>query len=388
MATNRVLPRVVALGTYDKGKPRTRILLRGLKENGVKVTECHIDVWSAIEDKSQVQGVKAKLAIVCRLISAYPVLIWRYSRQPKHDVVLIGYLGLFDVLILWPFVRMRGAVLVWDVFLSLYNTVVEDRALIGRNNPASVALWLMEWLALRLVDMALMDTQAHVDYLCKTYHCSPDKVKRVFVGVEPEKFDLVEQGIKASVLDSEPKQILFYGQFIPLHGIETVVRAAKLTESENVQWLMIGKGQESSKIRALVEELKPVNISWLEWVEYDELIKYLANSHVALGIFGSTDKAQRVIPNKVFQILMAGRPLITADTPAVRELLCDGEGVQLIPTASPDALASAVITFLTCRQSTGVSSQSVAVRKQILPASIGFELLNLIKQGLLAKKYT
>ena len=38
--------RIVAWGTYDLSKPRTRILLRAIREAGVDIVECHQDVWS------------------------------------------------------------------------------------------------------------------------------------------------------------------------------------------------------------------------------------------------------------------------------------------------------------------------------------------------------
>jgi glycosyltransferase involved in cell wall biosynthesis len=372
MSTLERLPRVVALGTYDIGKPRTRILLRGLRENGIQVLECHRDVWRSIDDKSQVRGVLPKLRLVWRLLSAYPLLVWRYLLLPKHDVVLIGYLGLFDVLVLWPFVRIRGAVLVWDVFLSLYNTVVEDRAMVGRYNPVALALWGMEWTAIRLVDLALMDTEVHADYLRVNYGCAPDKLMRVFVGAEPETFDLNARGMTPVDPDVTPKQVLFYGQFIPLHGIDTVVRAAKLTEDEGIRWILIGKGQESEKINALVQELQPINLEWIEWVKYEDLIEYLAKSHVALGIFGTTDKASRVIPNKVFQILLAGRPLVTADTPAARELLENSLCVRLVPAGTPQALADAVRKLISSAQR---ACRSEKILQTIQPERIGAELL-------------
>ncbi len=49
-------------------------------------------------------------------------------------------------------------------------------------------------------------------------------------------------------------------------------------------------------------------------------------------------KAARVIPNKVFQALACARPVITADTPAARELLTDDVDALLVPPGDPEAL--------------------------------------------------
>ena len=49
-----------------------------------------------------------------------------------------------------------------------------------------------------------------------------------------------------------------------------------------------------------------------------------------------------MIPNKAFQALACGTPLVTADTPAARELLVDGESALLVPTGDPEALAAAI----------------------------------------------
>jgi len=49
-----------------------------------------------------------------------------------------------------------------------------------------------------------------------------------------------------------------------------------------------------------------------------------------------------VIPNKAFQALACGAPLVTGDTRAARELLRDGESALLVPPGEPAALAAAV----------------------------------------------
>ena len=115
----------------------------------------------------------------------------------------------------------------------------------------------------------------------------------------------------------EPFTALFVGKLIPLHGIETVLEAARL--APEVRFRVIGSGQLEHVLAA-----RPPNVDWVPWVEYSALPEQLRRCGCALGIFGTSEKAQRVIPNKVFQALACGAPVITADTPAIRELGEDG----------------------------------------------------------------
>lgn len=164
---------IIAWGTYDLGKPRVRILLRGLRENGVSVHECHADVWSGVEDKSQLAGVLPKLRKFGPLLVSYPRLLWCYMKAPKNEVVLAPYMGHLDILILWPFAKLRGASVVWDAFLSLHNTIVEDRRIVGPSNPLAWLIHAFEWLVTRAADCVVLDTAAHADYFARRYSLRP-----------------------------------------------------------------------------------------------------------------------------------------------------------------------------------------------------------------------
>jgi glycosyltransferase involved in cell wall biosynthesis len=53
-----------------------------------------------------------------------------------------------------------------------------------------------------------------------------------------------------------------------------------------------------------------------------------------------------VVPNKVWQAAAAGRPLVTRDGPALREVLTPGEHCVACPPGDPAALAAAVTQLL------------------------------------------
>jgi glycosyltransferase involved in cell wall biosynthesis len=149
-----------------------------------------------------------------------------------------------------------------------------------------------------------------------------------FVGAEERLFE-------PGWAPEEPFTCLFVGKLIPLQGIETILAAARA--AAELPFRLVGSGQ----LEPLLAD-RPANVDWVPWVEYEHLPGELHRAGCALGIFGTSDKAARVIPNKAFQALACGTPLITADTPAARELLTDSESALLVPPGDPEALAAAV----------------------------------------------
>lgn len=181
-------------------------------------------------------------------------------------------------------------------------------------------------------------------------------------------------------IEKDPFTILFYGTFIPLQGLDTIVEAARRVElsGEVVRWVVVGQGQEDERIDTLIRHLGVKSIERVAWIPYDQLVEWIRRADVCLGIFGTSGKAARVIPNKVYQILAAQRPLITADTPAVRELLEEGPRIRLVPSGDAEALASVVLDMMTAKpRVAGVESggQFIPV---VGPIEVGKQLQDVI----------
>src|SRR5438132_11125374 len=311
--------RVLYFGTYERDYPRNAQVISCLRRAGVEVRERHEPVWDGRRDSWRAGvGDAARLALAeARLLRA--------SRE-LFDAVVVGYPGHFDL----PAARRaaNGAPVVFNPLVSLADTFVDDR---GRFRPGSLAaraLAAVDRRALRSADLVVCDTRAHADHLAALAGLDPGNVAVCFVGAEERVFRPGWQ---------RPEQFtaLFVGKLIPLHGLETILEAARL--APEIPFRVVGSGQLEPLLAAA-----PANVGHVPWVEYERLPEALHGAGCALGIFGTSGKAQRVIPNKAFQALACGTPLVTADTPAARELLADGESALLVPPGDADALANAL----------------------------------------------
>lgn len=377
--------RIVYWGTYDLGKPRNRILLRGLRENQIEVIECHTDLWRGVEDKSRITGLKNKALFLWAWLWSYPALISRYLRLSKHDAVVVGYLGHLDVLILWPFAKLRGVPVVWDAFLSLYDTVVCDRHLVSRWHPLAFIIYAWEWLACRAADRIVLDTRTHANYFEKLYNLPGNTIQVALVGAEPEIFTEPETR-EVQCKHGQQFMVLFYGQFIPLHGIETIVLAARELQAESIRFTVIGIGQEEQKIRTILANHPLANLLWIPWVEYPDLMSWIHRADVCLGIFGKSAKASRVIPNKVFQVVAAGKPLITRESPAIRELFSSGtDPIILVKAGDPLELAAQIKEMMRHRKKK-LGLYSEAVRDMITPGAIGRQMKSILEDAVASSK--
>jgi glycosyltransferase involved in cell wall biosynthesis len=118
-----------------------------------------------------------------------------------------------------------------------------------------------------------------------------------------------------------------------------VEAAALLAHEGGVEITMIGTGPERAAASQLAAARGARNLTFEDWVSYEELPNRLAACDVALGIFGATAKAKMVIPTKVYQAAAAGRAVVTADTPALREVFTPGEDVLTVRADDPGDLA-------------------------------------------------
>jgi glycosyltransferase involved in cell wall biosynthesis len=296
----------------------------------------------------------------------------------RPDVVIVAEHNQFVVPLAWAWARQCGARLVFDPFTSLYDSDVFDRGVVAPRSLTALRRFWLDKVSMRLADHVLADTDQHRQYYAATFGLALDKLHVVPIGADDVLF-----APRAQQKDRSDLVALFWGTYIPLHGIDTILRAAHLLQSyPEIAIELIGGGQTHRAMRHLATELNLPATMFLPRISPAEVPAAVAKADLCLGIFGQTPKARRVVPNKVYEALAMHKPVITGDSPALREFFRSGRHLWAVPMANSAALAEAILGL---RDDPATREQLAEVGYQrylaeFTPAAIGGRVMAMLKR--------
>jgi glycosyltransferase involved in cell wall biosynthesis len=154
--------------------------------------------------------------------------------------------------------------------------------------------------------------------------------------------------------DSDPRpmrerarRVVYVGGLAPFNGVEQMVRAMGLLPPDSDIRLTLGGEFPSTadelRIRALPGSER---VDFLGWVDRSRIPELLGDARAGLVVYQPTPNIMDCEPNKFFEVLSAGLPLIASDLPHWRAFV---EGHDCGLTVSPDdpaALAGAIRTLV------------------------------------------
>ena len=349
--------RICYFGIYNPNYARNEVNIRGLRENGIEVVECHTDK----------KGFKK-----------YPILFKKlWSLKDRYDVLFVGFHGHAVMPIAWIVAKMiHRKKIIFDALISVYDTNVFDRKKHSAVSLMALKYWFIDWLSCVLADRVLLDSASHCKYFEDTFHIRSGKFRTVFLGCNDKVMYPRPQK-----KENQNFLVHFHGTYIPLQGIPFIVRAAKLLENEDVVFNIIGKLATYREAIDLAKDLGISNINFIDYVPYDRLADYMANADVCLGLFGATDKAKRTAAFKIAEAMAMARPVITAETPAVKEFLLNRENALLCKIADERDLADKIIELKENKElREKIAQNGYNTYKEFLsPTAIGRELKNIIE---------
>lgn len=143
--------------------------------------------------------------------------------------------------------------------------------------------------------------------------------------------------------------VCWWGSFIPLHGLDIIIKSAKELSALDVPFRMHLFGRANGKKGKYEDLISSLNLSDKVILYTDQsfgngqLQKFLINNcDIALGIFGASRKAKTVFANKMGDALSFGLPLLTQKTIALDEMCNISEELYSIENPTPKSLAEAI----------------------------------------------
>jgi len=341
-------------GIYNKDYARNRVIIAGLRSNGIEIIEC--------------SSKKPSLLKYFDLIGQY------FKKGEKIDLMVVGFPGQVVMILAKLICRKK---IVFDAFVSLYDTYVFDRKTTKPKSLKAKYYWFLDWFSCKLADEILLDTNAHIDYFKETFGIKEEKLHRSFIGSDDRLFyprDILK--------DTDKFLVYFYGTYIPLQGIEYIIEAANILKNENILFRITTSQKGYQELKEKVADLGIENsIDLVNFVSVEELPKYIAQADICLGIFGNTDKTKRAIPTKLYDYIAMKKPVISAETPAIREMFKNNENLAFCQVADSQGLADKILELKDdpgLREKLALESYRL-YQEQFCPKVIGLKLVKLFE---------
>jgi glycosyltransferase involved in cell wall biosynthesis len=330
---------ICLFGAHHAGYPRSTVILQGLERLGIPVVRCVADPRA-------------------KVLRRYSALLGRWRRVGREfDAMFVPEFRHKDVPLAYALARRAGVAFVFDPLVSRFDTRVHDR---GDVAPHGLQAWHnrnLDRVAFSLPDVVLADTGAHAEWYARVLAPPDARIRVLEVGYDDGAFQ------PAPAARGETATVLFYGSYLPLHGVETVVRAAEILRHDgHIRFELIGGGQTFAGVERFVRERELTRVTLRARVPAADLPSRIASASVCLGIFGTTPKAARVVPNKVYQCMAMERAVITMASPAVAATFETEREIVTVPAGDADALALAIRALVDDRERCGRVARAGAVR--------------------------
>lgn len=295
-------------------------MLEGLADNNVRIVEVNA-------------------SHVPRVFRPLWLMIHFFRHGLKSDAIVVSEAGHKYV----PIAKFMGMAfrkpVLFDAMLSHYYVVVEELKRIKKRSMQAKIEYLTEKLAYLLADRVFMDSKEHAKYIERTFNVHKHKISPVYVGADEILFS-------QAPLPPAGKEfrVLFFGTFYPTHGVEFILAAANILQEHcEIVFDIYGDGPLRPHMEEIAASQGLRNVFFRGWALFEDLPRIIAESHVCLGVFGKTPMVDWVVPGKLFQALAVGRPVITADSAAVREIFEHKQHCYLVPRGDPVRLAQAIL---------------------------------------------
>jgi len=313
---------------------RGRFLVREAAAGGVHVIRCHVS------EQYNVSFVGRAWAYLSFAVSS----LWAgLTAVPRPDIVIATSPPLTVALTAILLRFFAGVPYVFEVRDLWPESAIDAGVVRGRLMKA--AGYAMEWLAYR--------GARHINALTPAFEqvlATRKKVPRGRLSMIPNgaDLDLLAPGPKENRvrrdLGLEGKFVVTY---VGAHGVanrlgQLLDAAERLRGDPDVAFLLVGDGMEKPMLRQEAERRGLANVRFVDSVPKGEIGQYINAADVCTAILQDSPVFRTVYPNKLFDYMTCGRPILVCIDGAARRLVEEAGAGVFAPPTDPDAIAARI----------------------------------------------
>jgi glycosyltransferase involved in cell wall biosynthesis len=268
--------------------------------------------------------------------------LWTGLRVRRVDLVWATSPPLLQVASAWALARLHRAPLIFEVrdlwpAFAVATGVLRSRILIRLSE------WLERFLY-RRADHVIVNSPGFMPHL--TGRGVPSaRVTLVPNGADPRMFDPASDGGAFRRLHMLDKRfiVLYAGAHGQANDLGVVLEAAhRMLKDDRIAFVFVGDGKEKPALRRQAEALGLTNVFFLPPVPKKDMAEVLAAADCGLAILQPLSLFATTYPNKVFDYMAAGRPVLLAIDGEIRQVIEQEHAGLAVPPGDAKALADGV----------------------------------------------
>jgi glycosyltransferase involved in cell wall biosynthesis len=278
-----------------------------------------------------------------RLISFFSFMVSSFSAGlsvKEVDLVWGTSPPIFQGLTAWLLARLKGAPFLFEV-RDLWPAFAIAIGVLRSPLLIRLSLWLERFLY-RRADRVMVNSPGFIDHVTQR---GARWIELVPNGADPAMFDPDGDGCtfrQEHALDGK-FVVLYAGAHGISNDLEIVLEAAnRLRGNDSVRFVLVGDGKEKAALAARADELQLDNVLFLPPVPKNGMAEVLAAADACLAVLKPLDLYRTTYPNKVFDYMAAGRPVVLAIDGVIRTVVETAQAGVFSTPGDSQAMAQAV----------------------------------------------
>jgi len=273
---------------------------------------------------------------------------WAGLKVRQVDLVWGTSPPIFQGVTAWTLARLKGAPFLFEV-RDLWPAFAIDVGVLRNPLLIKLSLWLERFLY-RHADQMLVNSPGFVEHVTRR---GARDVLVVPNGVDPRMFDPYESG--AGYRQQHGLAGRYIAMYAGAHGMSNdlgvALEAARLLRNQpEIAFVFVGDGKEKPALQVQANQMDLQNVYFLPPVPKAAMAQALAAADACLAILKPIKMYATVYPNKVFDYMAAGRPVILAIDGVIRQVIEEAGAGVFVPPGDPAALADAIQKMAADRQ--------------------------------------